>query len=427
MKNVSVWVAAAAVSALSSAALAESQARGPVSGNDFNPALSLILDAGVAIYSNDEEYEVAGFPLGGEAGVAEEGFAINEVEIVGSADVDDKFYGEITLGLHSHEGELELDIEEAFFQTTALPNGFTVKGGKFFSELGYLNIHHKHAWDFADEPLVYRALLGGQYGDTGLQTRWVAPTETFLEFGAEWTRGDAFPAGGSGDDGKGAKVLFAHVGGDWSDSSSWQLGFSHLTADEVSTTFGGHGHGHEEEEEEEEEEEGHGEEAASFAGETTVTGIDFIYKWAPNGNAKETNLKIQAEYFVRDLDGDLTYHHEEGGMEVEETGSLNAEQTGWYAQVVYQFRPQWRVGYRYDQLSSDNRAEEEEVLDAGGFNDEGTDPSRSTIMVDYSNSEFSRLRLQYSTEESRHPGEEKDEQIFLQYVYSLGSHGAHRF
>ena len=411
MKNQFV-VSAAAASAfvlLSSPAMA--QDRGTISKNEFNPALSLILDGGLSVYSNDEDYEIAGFPLGGEAGPADEGFALNEIELVGSADIDDKFYGKITLGIHQDEGETEVDIEEAFFQTTALPHGFTVKGGTFFSELGYLNVHHKHAWDFADAPLVYRALLGRQYGDTGLQARWIAPTETFLEFGAEWTRGDAFPVGGSGKDGRGAGVLFAHVGGDFNESSSWQLGLSHLQANEVSAELGGHAHGAAEEADNE------------FEGETTVSGIDFVYKWAPNGNSKQRNLKIQAEYFVRNLEGEVSHV----SATENESGTIDAEQTGWYAQMVYQFRPQWRVGVRYDELSSDITGSNNDALEETGFADEGVEPNRSTIMVDYSNSEFSRLRLQYSTEDSRHPGEEKDEQIFVQYVYSLGSHGAHRF
>jgi len=421
VKNISVLMAAATTAVAFSGA-ADAQRLGKISSNEFNPAFSMILDAGVAVYSNDEDYEIAGFPLGGEAGVDEEGFNINEVELVGSADVDDKFYGVVVLGIHNDEGETELDIEEAFFQTTALPHGFTVKGGKFFSELGYLNIHHKHAWDFADAPLVYRAMLGGQYGDTGLQARWVAPTETFIELGAEWTRGDAFPAGGSPQDGRGAGVLFAHIGGDIGDSNSWQLGVSHLQADDVTTELGGHSHG------------GGDAPDNEFLGDVTVSGVDFIYKWAPNGNSKERNLKIQAEWFVREMEGAFEFEDADAGESGD--GNILADQTGWYVQAVYQFKPRWRVGVRYDELESDNQfsnvtftgfADADELIEETGWADEGVKPQRSTIMFDYSNSHFSRVRLQYSTEDSRHPGEEKDDQIFLQYVYSLGSHGAHRF
>jgi hypothetical protein len=46
-------------------------------------------------------------------------------------------------------------------------------------------------------------------------------------------------------------------------------------------------------------------------------------------------------------------------------------------------------------------------------------------MVDFSPSEFSRLRVQFSQDEARF--DEKDKQIFVQYIMSLGAHGAHKF
>jgi hypothetical protein len=46
-------------------------------------------------------------------------------------------------------------------------------------------------------------------------------------------------------------------------------------------------------------------------------------------------------------------------------------------------------------------------------------------MFDYSSSEFSRFRMQLARDQSR-PGI-VDNQIFLQYIMSLGAHGAHTF
>jgi hypothetical protein len=46
-------------------------------------------------------------------------------------------------------------------------------------------------------------------------------------------------------------------------------------------------------------------------------------------------------------------------------------------------------------------------------------------MLDYSPSEFSRLRLQYAKDESIESVSEN--QWVVQYVHSLGAHGAHRF
>ena len=55
----------------------------------------------------------------------------------------------------------------------------------------------------------------------------------------------------------------------------------------------------------------------------------------------------------------------------------------------------------------------------------GYRPKRTTAMVDWSPSEFSRLRLQYARDESQQGL--TDKQVSLQYVMTLGAHGAHRF
>ena len=46
-------------------------------------------------------------------------------------------------------------------------------------------------------------------------------------------------------------------------------------------------------------------------------------------------------------------------------------------------------------------------------------------MLDYSPSEFSRFRLQFARDRSR--PDAIDNQVYLQYIMSLGTHGAHTF
>ena len=52
-------------------------------------------------------------------------------------------------------------------------------------------------------------------------------------------------------------------------------------------------------------------------------------------------------------------------------------------------------------------------------------PHRNTLMLDWSPTEFSRLRLQLASDKSRLGV--TDNQVFVQYIYSLGAHGAHKF
>jgi hypothetical protein len=46
-------------------------------------------------------------------------------------------------------------------------------------------------------------------------------------------------------------------------------------------------------------------------------------------------------------------------------------------------------------------------------------------MLDWSPTEFSRLRFQLASDKSRLGA--TDNQFFVQYIYSLGAHGAHKF
>lgn len=379
------------------------------SANSFNPDISLILDGKLTSFANDpEDYAIPGFQLGGEAGPGEEGFSVQHSELMISANADDLFFGQLTAAIASHEGATEIELEEAYLETAALGNGLNLRAGRFYSGLGYLNQQHAHAWDFADAPLVYRALFGDQINDDGVQLSWLAPTDLYFSVGAEWLRGGDWPAAGAAHGGTGAGTLFAKLGGDVGASHSWQLGLSHWRADVQDRTSGGDAHGH-----------GGANGDVSFSGDSRISGLDFVWKWAPGGNATRTYLKLQGEYFIRDEDGTVSLMHDP----VELT-RYDGEQRGWYAQAVYQFMPRWRTGLRYDRLSADNTGSDPVVLDEAGLDAADHDPDRYALMFDYSRSEFSRIRLQYNRDRSQR---EAEDQWYLQYILSLGAHGAHQY
>ena len=53
--------------------------QGIISGNEFNPAISLSLNGKYSSYSNDpEDYEISGFLLDDESGLTSEGFALDD-------------------------------------------------------------------------------------------------------------------------------------------------------------------------------------------------------------------------------------------------------------------------------------------------------------------------------------------------------------
>ncbi|MEO5861184.1 MAG: hypothetical protein ABIW48_09490, partial [Burkholderiales bacterium] len=122
---------------------AEPQAQAPVakpaaSAASFNPGIGLILSGFYKNLGKDPgTYSIAGFvPSGGEIGPGERGFSLSESELNVYANIDPYFYGHLTAAI---TGENEIEVEEAFFKTLALPAGFSLKGGRFFSGIGYLN------------------------------------------------------------------------------------------------------------------------------------------------------------------------------------------------------------------------------------------------------------------------------------------------
>jgi hypothetical protein len=400
-------------------AIAQSGAR-PASASAFNPAISLILQGTAASSSQDPgNYQITGFaPTGGEVAPPRRGLSIAESELVLSASIDPYFRGLLIAALTP---ENEVEVEEAYFQTLALGRGFTLKGGRFLSGIGYQNEIHQHFWDFQDAPLAYKAFLGGRLNDDGLQLRWVAPTALFAELGAEIGRGRPFPATDNNRNGVNAWSVFGHLGSDLGASTAWRAGLSYLDASPRERAFEGS--------------DSLGNAVTqSISGKSRLWIADFILKWAPGRNASVTNFKLQGEYFQRREDGTLAY--DDSAQAAPQFGTrfesaYSSRQSGWYLQGVYQFMPHWRVGYRHDRLDYGSVAN---GIVANGLGPVAADfpllmtahnPRRDTVMLDWSATEFSRLRLQLASDRSR--VDATDRQALIQYIFSLGAHGAHRF
>jgi len=360
---------------------------GSSSPNTFNPAIGAVLVGGYADVDRSWD-QVPGFQPAGEIGTGEDGFSIGEAEINLKANVDAKYYGNLTVGIGEEDGSVEVGLEEAWLQTTDLPMGLSALGGRFFSEAGYLNGFHFHADDFADRPLPYQAFFGGRYSVDGMQARWIAPTSLLVEVGGEVNWGGGFPATSNNNNSPGAWTLFTNFGGDIGASHSWQFGVSWIRADVVDRAAEG--------------------DPESFTGNSDLAAVDFVWKWAPEGNSIRQSFKLQGEYFSRSETGLFA------GL------PYDGDQDGWYLQGVWQFAPTWRTGLRHDVVDADNGPQ----LAGTGLADPGRSSSRDSVMIDWSPSEFSRLRMQYTNDKVL---PQSDNQLHLQYIMSIGAHGAHQF
>lgn len=356
------------------------------SPNAFNPAISIVLNGVYTHHSlHPNAYDRSGFPLVGEAGPGAQGLSLGESEIALAANIDDRFYGQLSLAAESEDGDDEVGIEEAYVETLALAAGWTLRAGRFFSNIGYLNSHHLHTDQFADRPLAYQAFLGGQYGDDGLQLRWVAPTPFYLELGGEMLRGQSFPSAGAAHAGVGAKSLFAHAGGDVGMEHAWLAGLSALRTRSEGADDG-------------------------FSGDARIYLADFTWKWAPRGNFKDAGLALRSELVFDQRDGSVTFPAGDGP-----TVPWEGHRHGAYLEGVFRINRRWDTGYRIDRLWA---------TDSGPYRS-SHDPLRHSVILSWFNSEFSLLRLQYSHD--RPNREQRDNALFLQYQMNLGAHGAHKF
>ncbi|MDP2758814.1 MAG: hypothetical protein Q8O64_00200 [Sideroxyarcus sp.] len=397
-------IAGTAIAVLSSHALIAHAANNGNNEAAFNPAFSLILSGIYGSLQQDSAIPPTGFAMNPNPGHAQ-GFNLGESEMGIAANIDPQFRGVATFALDPAGG---ISVENAFVQTTSLGDGLKLKFGRFFSGLGYLNEQHAHAWDFIDQPLVYAVLWENQLGEDGVQFKWLAPTDTFIELGAEMGKGRGFPGTERTKNGTGAGVLFAHIGDDIGLEHSWRAGVSlHQTkrVDAESTDVP----------------DLPGNSVTNlFTGNSKTAGLDFVWKYSPNGNVRNRYVKLQGEYFRRKETGALTYNT--AGANIADTFSV--AQGGFYVQSVFQFMPRWRAGWRYDRL--DPGVAQVGASNAGNvLSDYAYHPKRATLMMDFSPSEFSRLRVQVVNDQSRQGL--SDKQFFLQYITSLGAHGAHSY
>jgi len=360
-----------------------------------NPAISAVLDG---YYQNTER------PMAERS----EGFGLGHTELAMSANIDDMFYGKLTAVVEMHEGETELGLEEAFIQTLGMPNGFSVRAGRFLSDVGYLNNQHVHTDAFSDRPAAYRAFLGGHYFDDGVRLDYVAPTDIYWAMGVEAFKGDSMRAldehGEREFKDLGIYTAYTKLGGDIGVNGSWQAGLNYLRNENGRMTADEH--------------EAHAEEAdddshsANYTGENTYI-ADFVYKWAPNRNYKYQHLTVSGEYFkVTDF---TPLAHEDAPL----SESSVDDQQGWYLSGVYQFSPNWSAGLRYGEV---------DTQEMHGDHFDGQTLKESEVSLAWHHSHYSTVRLQYTNQKGTNfDGIEDDNVMTLQYVMTLGAHNAHQF
>ena len=333
------------------------------------------------------------------------GFTVQNVELTLAGAVDPYFRGQgnVVLVL-TPEGETEIELEEAFLESSSLPWGLQLKTGQYFTEFGRLNPTHPHAWDFVDQPLVNGRFFGGDgLRNPGARVSWLVPTPFYSElfFGAQNSQGETAESFRS--DHEGEFYLGRPAGetrvkgfGDMLYSSRYAASFN--LAEEHTLVAGASG--------------AFGPNTSGSDTDTQIYGVDLFYKWKPRNHTKGFPFVTwQTEWMYR--------RYEAGAFAGDTDHPAQSRRAlrdwGLYSQVAWGFRPRWVATLRGDYVNGDD-------ADLGP---ESARRWRVSPALTFYPSEFSKLRLQYNRDDRERVG--VDHSVWLQVEFLLGAHAAHKF
>ncbi|KAF0164229.1 MAG: hypothetical protein FD160_4097, partial [Caulobacteraceae bacterium] len=267
----------------------------------------------------------------------------------------------------------------------------TIRAGQMRAALGRHNLLHTHAFPFLTAPLPLRALFGPDgFADPGVSADVLLPLPFYAEVTAQVFQGEWLPFQGAvvndpataadesvADRRRDADLAYlGHLKTlvDLSDSSTLEIG---------GTYVGGRN---------------------GFARPTHVVGGDVTLKWRPVEAERYRGLDWTTEYLWAQREGVPT------GLTIEPARRGPA---GGYTALRYLFAQRWWLQARGALLG-----EPKELPRAQAW--------RAEALVAFVPSEFSALRLQYAIESER-GAPRPEHEVFLQAIFSIGSHAAHAY
>jgi hypothetical protein len=347
------------------------------------------------------------------------GFTVQNTELSLSGAVDPYLTGEahIVFFLDPVSGETEVELEEVFMTTTSLPYGLQLEAGHFFTEFGRINPQHPHQWHWQDQPVVNTRLFGpdGMRGP-GFRLAWLMPLSWFSELhvGMQNANGETmasflaseefFEERPIGDrpfvdrEVKSSKdmVYLARLDNAWdiTDDTTMKIGLSGL----------------------------YGPNATGTEAETRIYGADLVVKWRPRQTERGWPfLILESEIMKRDYEA-AAFFDDSDPLNVIDLQKETLTDWGFYAQLLYGFKPGWAAGLRYDYATGSS--ESVGGRDTDPFRD---DRKRVSPLLSWMPSEFSRIRLQYNYDRADHLADKDAHSVWLGYEFIYGAHAAHAF
>jgi hypothetical protein len=298
-------------------------------------------------------------------------FQMHESEIGLQAIIDPYARGDFFISF----GEEGVDLEEGYITFTALPAGFVAKVGKMRSVFGKVNLMHNHVLPWVDRPLLSTNLVGGEDGidDAGFSLERIlpAPKGIFLEATGQVFRGDSDDLFHSQQRSDVSTVEHLRGYKDITESTNLDIGVSYAR--------------------------GHNDGTLTLPGDfiTQLYGLDATVRWKPLRRS--------------------IYHSFVGRSELiwSQRQQFPREQRsfGFYTSGDYQFARRWFTGGRFDWS---DRSQFDNLTDKG-----------FAVTLTYWPSEFSQVRGEYRF--TRYAENRDSNEFLMQFIFSLGAHGAHPF
>lgn len=259
------------------------------------------------------------------------------------------------------------DLEEMYIDWSTLPAGLGLKVGAFRNDFGKINRWHQHALQQADRPLAHRVLFGEEgLRGLGVSVSWL-PGPFLGDYNEFWVQvtnddNDVAFSGRSFE----TPIITVHETNYWdlSPASYFELGLSASTG--VNDELGEH--------------------------RTTIYAADINYNWSPPS---------EAMYKGFDLRGEVLYSRR---------GSEAGRRDTWGAYIfgTSKLSQRWSAGMRLDWV---------ELPEEPGQEIWGISP-----YIEYWQSEWARLRFQYSHSSRLIEENRTDNRFFFQVTWAIGPH-----
>lgn len=357
------------------------------------------------------------------------GFTFQGFELGLLGAVDPYFTAEAILNLliAPNEGETELELEEAFATSQALPYNLQLEVGHFFTEFGRFNPIHAHAWHWQDQPVIHSRLFGEDgLRSTGFRLGWLLPVDWFSELnvGLQVPHGETTVSFLANDEVFATRAIGGRPFVD-RDVRSLEDMLYHLrwvnsftTHDEQLTTLVGVSGLL-------------GPNPTGPDGATQVYGADLVMKYRPAQNMRGWPFLIsETEFMARRYVADNFASIGDAADPTDDRFFFGdtLDDYGFVTQLVYGFRYRWAGGLRYEYATGSGAG----VDDAGAAVNRNRDPFRddrhrfSPLLAFYA-TEYSRVRFQYNFDYAEHLDAKDAHSFWLGAEFVLGAHPAHRF